>query len=175
MVKALVNFIKAVYNFSDKYLVGLFDLFARLYIANIFFQSGLLKFRNYLNNNWDLTIEVFTSEHPPILRPEVMKFLGFSGDPIQIMPIHFAAFLGTFSEIFFSLLLAIGFLGRIGAFGLLMVTLIIQITYKDLNEHYYWFIILGMFFVRGAGKISIDHLIKVNFLENKSGKQSGKR
>ena len=146
MIKALVAFLKGVYNFSDKYLVGIFDLFARLYIANIFFQSGLLKFKNYLNDNWDLTLQLFTSEHPPILRPEVMKFLGFTGEPLQIMPIGFAALAGTFSEIFFSILLAIGFLGRIGAFGLLFVTLIIQITYKDLAEHYYWFIILGMFF-----------------------------
>lgn len=173
MIKALVVFLKGVYNFSDKYLVGIFDLFARLYIANIFFQSGLLKFKNYLNDNWDLTLQLFTSEHPPILRPEVMKFLGFTGEPFQIMPIGFAAFAGTFSEIFFSILLAIGFLGRIGAFGLLFVTLIIQITYKDLAEHYYWFIMLGMFFVRGPGKVSIDHIIKVNFLE-KNTKSSRK-
>ena len=67
--------------FLIKYFSPLVDLTIRLYMANIFFKSGWLKFQNYMNDDWDSTIFLFTEVHPvPYLSPETAAVLGTAGE-----------------------------------------------------------------------------------------------
>jgi len=77
-------------------LTDLLDLGIRLYVARVFWLSGLTKIRD-----WDTTVVLFTNEyHVPVLPPEL------------------AAFGGTARELLFPVLLAIGLGSRFAALGL---------------------------------------------------------
>src|SRR3954466_5681226 len=83
-------------------------LFAtRTWVAWQFLKSGWLKL-----TTWDVTLELFRSEyHVPLLPPAA------------------AAVAGTFGELFFSSLLLLGLLTRVGALGLFAVNAMAVISY----------------------------------------------
>jgi len=113
----------------------------RLWIANIFWKSGILKI-----NDWDSTIMLFTDEHPvPYLNPQ------------------FAALSGTTFELLCPILLVLGFGSRLATLPLLAMTAVIQFTYMQHEQHYYWAFLLATILCFGSGKISVDHLIKNRF------------
>lgn len=124
------------------------DLAIRLFMANNFFWSGWSKFKNYLNGDWAATVYLFTDIHP------------LPGIPPQI-----AAVAGTFSEITFSVFLALGLFGRLGAAGLLVMTATIQFIvpaeYGVSNpQHYMWMLLLAAIFIKGPGALSLDFLLR---------------
>jgi len=121
----------------------LLDLAIRLYVANVFFKSGLTKIES-----WDKTVFLFTEEyHVPLLPPEA------------------AAFLGTFGELAFPPLLALGLAGRFAALGLSLVNVVAVVAYwhvlgeneAALAAHFYWGLLLLVTFLHGPGQLSIDH------------------
>ncbi len=141
------SLISPLRKFSDCLLSPLFDLGVRLFMANIFFHSGWLKFENYLNDDWESTLFLFEEIHP-----------------LPILPPSCAAVLGTSAELLLPILLAFGLFGRVGAVGLLIMTAAIQFAvpaeYGVQNpDHYFWMFLLGMIFLKGPGKLSLDHLI----------------
>lgn len=142
----------------EKYTSSILLLAIRLYMANIFWKSGMLKLDTYLNDNWDFTLMLFEDEHPVRLRPDLAESWGI--DPVQLLSPEVAAPLATAGELALPVLLAFGLFGRFGALGLLFMTAVIQFTYKDLAEHEMWALLLFVPLVFGAGKISIDHYIK---------------
>ena len=125
----------------------LVDLGIRLYLANVFWQSGVNKFQS-----WDSTLFLFEYEYQvPLLSPKV------------------AAYLGTGAELFFPILLAIGFGGRFAAISLFIFNIIAVISYPGLNEvgvaqHQLWGLMLLLPVCYGPGKISIDHFIRKKYL-----------
>lgn len=115
----------------------LLDLAVRLWLAQIFFVSGVLK-----TANWDVTVFLYTYEHPvPGLDPAA------------------AAVLGTGIELLCPVLLVFGLATRVAAVPLLLTALFLQLTYKELADHLYWMMLLGALVVRGAGALSLDHVI----------------
>ena len=77
-------------------------LLARLYVAQVFFMSGLTKIRD-----WEITVSLFTDEYKvPYLSPEL------------------AALLGTAGELVLPVLLVFGLMGRFAALGLFVVNAI---------------------------------------------------
>ena len=75
------------------FLSPVIDLFIRLWVANVFWKSGLTKIAS-----WDATVALFTYEyHVPLLPPEI------------------AATLGTAVELIFPVLLAFGLGARLSA------------------------------------------------------------
>ena len=91
------------------------DLGIRLYVAKVFFMSGLTKIAN-----WDSTVSLFEDEYRvPLLPPEL------------------AAALGTFGELVFPVLLALGLASRFAALSLFVVNLMAVLSYwhvlKDLE------------------------------------------
>lgn len=129
------------------FLTPLIDLGIRLWVANVFWKSGLTKFAS-----WEGTVTLFTYEYSvPLLSPEV------------------AAALATFIELVFSALLAIGLGTRVSAFILFVFNFIAVISYPALSEigvkdHTYWGILLLVTLLHGPGKLSIDHLIRRKWL-----------
>lgn len=125
------------------FLSPLIDLGIRLWVANVFWKSGLTKIQS-----WDSTIALFTHEYQvPLLSPEV------------------AAVLGTGTELIFPVLLVLGLGSRVSAAVLFVFNYIAVISYPELNEvgikdHVYWGILLLVTLLHGPGRISMDHLIR---------------
>ena len=125
------------------FLSPFIDLGIRLWVANVFWKSGLTKIAS-----WDSTLALFSYEYKvPLLSPEV------------------AAVLGTGTELFFPVLLALGLGARFGAAVLFIFNYIAVVSYPELNEvgikdHVYWGILLLVTLLHGPGKISIDYFIR---------------
>lgn len=117
-------------------------LLARLYVAQVFFMSGLTKLRD-----WGTTVALFTDEYKvPILSPEV------------------AAALGTAGEIILPVLLVLGLAGRFAALGLFVVNAVAVIALADiapaaLQQHILWGALLAGLAVFGCGKWALDPLL----------------
>ena len=121
-------------------------LAARLYVGLIFFRAGWLKL-----SDWSSTLVLFRETYKvPLLSPEL------------------AAYIGTFGELVFPVLIVLGLAGRLGAAGLFVVNVMAVASYLDLfgfecpagiNAHYYWGSILLALIVFGPGRISLDEII----------------
>lgn len=148
-----MNVIKRIVQLADpvirglNFLAPLIDLGIRLWVANVFWKSGLTKFAS-----WAGTVTLFTYEYQvPLLSPEV------------------AAALATFIELVFSALLAVGLGTRVTAFVLFVFNFIAVISYPALSEvgvkdHTYWGILLLVTLLHGPGKLSLDHLVRRTWL-----------
>ena len=119
-------------------------LLARLYVAQVFFMSGITKIRD-----WETTVSLFTDEYKvPYLSPEL------------------AALLGTAGELVLPVLLILGLLGRFAALGLFVVNAIAVISLSEiapaaLQQHITWGVLLALLAIYGCGKWALDHwLIK---------------
>lgn len=121
-------------------LAPLADLGLRLWVANVFFKSGLTKIANM-----DSTVLLFTHEYQvPLLSPEI------------------AAYLGTFTELVFPVLLAIGLGGRLAAAVLFLFNIVAVVSYPDLGpagieQHQVWGLMLAITLLHGPGRLSVDH------------------
>ena len=126
------------------------DLVIRVYMADVFFRSGLVKIRN-----WDGTMYLFENEYRvPLLPPEL------------------AAWLGTFGELLFPPLLALGLAARFAALSLSVVNVMAVIAFWHVlaeNEaarmsHFYWGLLLLVTLCHGPGRLSLDYWLRKRFL-----------
>ncbi len=119
------------------------ELGARLWLANVFWKSGMTKIAS-----WDSTLSLFNYVYTvPWIPPEL------------------AAILSTGVELGGAALLAVGLAGRFGTAALFILNIVAVISYPDLSavglkDHFYWGLLLAIFLVRGPGKLSIDHWIR---------------
>jgi putative oxidoreductase len=122
-------------------------LAARLYVARVFFLSGLTKLRD-----WDTTLALFTDEYQvPLLSPSV------------------AAFAGTAGELVLPVLVALGLAGRFGAMGLFVLNVVAVLSLAEvpepaLQQHVFWGSLLVALVLWGPGKWSVDHFLAPSFL-----------
>ena len=110
-----------------RYVKPLFALFVRLWIARIFWYSGMAKI-----SDWNSTLELFKNEYKV---PDI--------SPI------FAAYLSAGFELVCSALLVIGFMSRLAVLPLIAMSLVIHSTYDASVEPLYWAILLGVIFCYG--------------------------
>ena len=147
VAEKLDNLIEPLRKLANCILSPLLVLGIRLYMANIFFKSGLIKFKSYQNGQWDSTVYLFEDIHP-----------------VPGIPADIAAVAGTTGELVLPVLLAFGLFGRAGAAGLLAMTMVIQFgipaEYDMQNpDHYFWMMLLAVPFIMGPGRLSLDTLI----------------
>lgn len=115
------------------------QLGARLYVANVFFSSGLTKIRD-----WDTTLALFADEyHVPLLPP------------------HIAAVAGTLGELVFPVLLVLGLGGRFAALSLSVVNIVAVLSLQDiapaaLQQHQFWGALLLGLLLWGPGRWALD-------------------
>lgn len=124
------------------WLAPLGDLALRLYVANVFWKSGLAKAQS-----WETTLLLFEYEYQ-----------------VPVLPSDVAALLATVSEIAFAALLALGLGGRAAAAALFGVNVVAVLSYPGLMEagledHKVWGLMLALLVLRGPGKISFDHFV----------------
>jgi putative oxidoreductase len=129
------------------FLGNVLDLGIRLYIAKVFFLSGLTKIRD-----WDTTLTLFREEyHVPVLPPEL------------------AAFMGTTGELVLPVFLVIGLATRFAALGLTFVNIMAVVSYWDflmlmsaepaLAQHVYWAVLILVVLLHGPGRFSLDAIV----------------
>jgi putative oxidoreductase len=117
-------------------------LAARLYLARVFFLSGLTKLRD-----WDITLALFQDEYR-----------------VPLLPPDLAAYLGTTSELLFPVLLVIGLGGRFAALGLFVLNAVAAISLPEigdgaLQQHQFWGSLLLGLVLWGPGGWSADRWI----------------
>jgi putative oxidoreductase len=144
-----MNFLNKIIDLSSLAIRGLeflspaVELGARLWLANVFWKSGMTKIAS-----WDSTLSLFNYVYTvPLIPPEL------------------AAILSTGVELGGAALLAVGLAGRFGTTALFILNIVAVISYPDLSavglkDHFYWGLLLAIFLVRGPGKLSIDHWIR---------------
>lgn len=123
-------------------------LLSRLALAGIFWRSGRTK---VVEGSWlqvsDSAIFLFDEEyHMPY--PEI------------------TATIATYAEHLLPILITLGLFTRVGAAGLLVMTLVIQFfVYPDAwwQTHIIWAALAGILIVRGAGLFSADRLLSHRF------------
>jgi len=121
----------------------LFALALRVYVARVFFNSGLVKL-----GNWSGTLGLFQNEyHVPLLPPTI------------------AAVLGTAAEVGLPILLFLGLGTRAAAFALFVFNVVAATSYPDLSpaglkDHILWGTMLLVTLFYGPGKIALDEWIR---------------
>ena len=136
----IIAFFHRAYRGLDQ-LAPAADLAVRLWVAAVFFKSGLTKIQS-----WDTTVLLFTHEyHVPLLSPEL------------------AAVLGSATELVAPVFLALGLGGRIAAAVLFAFNIVAVLAYPELEgpglqQHYVWGILLAVTLLHGPGALSLDRL-----------------
>ena len=112
----------------------------RLAVATVFWNSAMTKLAN-----WNTAIELFTEEYKvPVIPPEI------------------AAYTAVSIELSAPVLLVLGLATRPTALILLGMTTVIEVfVYPQAwPTHLQWAAILLVLLCRGAGKASLDHLVR---------------
>lgn len=112
-----------------------FDMLLRLWLANIFWLSGMVKL-----NDWGQALWLSANEYP-------VSWL----NPVA------AAWVGGAIEIVCPVLLTLGLATRAAAAACLALSLVIQYAYQENDQHVAWAILFAWYVVNGAGPLSVDH------------------
>ncbi len=128
---------------AQSVFVPLLLLFCRLWVAWVFFNSGLTKIAS-----WDSTLYLFEYEYQ-----------------VPILPWELAAYLGTAAELILPAFLAFGLLTRPMAAILFVFNIIAVVSYpllweKGFYDHQLWGLMILNVIVWGPGLVSLDKLIK---------------
>jgi putative oxidoreductase len=127
-----------------EYLAPALDFGIRLFLANVFFKSGLTKI-----HNWDSTLYLFSDIYQ-----------------VPLLPPEWAAYLATIAELGLPVLLVMGLLGRFAAGGLFILNLVAVISFysqlseSGINQHLYWGMLLAVLLAISRGAWSLDALLE---------------
>lgn len=133
---------------SLTHLIPVADLAARVYIAKVFFMSGISKF-----SDWETTLWLFEEEYQvPFLPPDA------------------AAYAATAGELILPVFLGLGFMTRFSAAGLFILNAVAVLSYysalKDspaaLQDHLQWGIILAMLATAHVKFLTVDRFLEKN-------------
>jgi putative oxidoreductase len=122
----------------------------RMALAVPFWKSGMLKWTGFLHLN-DTAIELFTSEFK----------LHLPGGPFDFPAPAVMAFLSGCAEVCFPVLLVLGLGTRFAATGLLVMTVIVELTVPDgWPIHLTWAAMALALMCWGPGGASVDHVLR---------------
>ncbi|MGL6262254.1 DoxX family protein [Vibrio sp. WXL103] len=128
---------------TQQVFVPLLLLFCRLWVAWVFFNSGLVKIAS-----WDSTLFLFEYEYQ-----------------VPILPWEMAAYMGTAAELILPVFLAIGFITRPMAAILFVFNIIAVVSYpllweKGFYDHQLWGLMILIVIVWGPGPLSADGQVR---------------
>lgn len=123
--------------------VPLLLLFCRLWVAWVFFKSGMTKI-----SYWDSTLYLFELEYQ-----------------VPILPWELAAYMGTAAELILPVFIALGLLTRPMAAILFVFNIIAVVSYpllweKGFYDHQLWGLMILIVVVWGPGPFSADKVIR---------------
>ncbi|BCL71603.1 NADH dehydrogenase [Vibrio nigripulchritudo ATCC 27043] len=151
MSSAVRNIIDTYDGIVEKLQAGfipLLLLFCRLWVAWVFFNSGLTKIAS-----WDSTLYLFEFEYV-----------------VPLLPWELAAYTGTAAELILPVFLALGLFTRPMAAALFVFNIIAVVSYpllweKGFYDHQLWGLMILLNVVWGAGVISADYILKKKFTD----------
>lgn len=123
------------------------DLIARVWVAQIFFVSGLVKIQT-----WQTTVMLFQHVYS-----------------VPFLPPYAAAVIATAAELILPILLVLGLGGRFVIFIFFVYNAVCAISYPflwtaegaaGLSQHINWALLLMLLMFHGSGKLSLDHWIR---------------
>jgi putative oxidoreductase len=123
-----------------EYLAPLMDFGLRLYLANVFFKSGLTKIQN-----WDSTLYLFSDVYQ-----------------VPLLPSDVAAYMAAGGELALPVLLVLGLFGRFAAAGLFILNAVAAYSYSSglseagMFQHIAWGMLLGVLLMLSRGQWSCD-------------------
>jgi putative oxidoreductase len=139
---ALLRFSRFSTDFSVRVLRGLawpkVELATRLWLAQIYFVSGVLKL-----THWDTALYLATHEYP-----------------VSWASAGSAAAIGASIEVIGGALLAAGFMTRYAAAPMLALALVAQFAYLPFDNQLFWAALFAWYAVCGAGPISVDSVLR---------------
>lgn len=135
---------------------SLIALIARFSMAAVFWKSGQTKVQGFavdlIDGTFELGVPQLANSTVPLFKSEYH---------VPFVPAEVAAYLATFAEHFFPVLILLGLATRFSAPALLGMTLVIQLfVYPDAYPtHGTWIALLLLLMAKGPGRVSIDHWI----------------
>ena len=136
---------------------SLTQLVLRCGLAVPFWRSGVNKWDGFLQLN-DVAVLLFSSECK----------LHLPGGPYAFPAPGIVAFAAGSAEILLPILLVLGLTTRLAALGLLVMTLIVQLTVPDgWPIHLTWAAMALGIMAWGPGRVSLDHWIERSFLRRR--------
>tara|TARA_R110002167_G_C12683576_1_gene651668 strand:- start:177 stop:707 length:531 start_codon:yes stop_codon:yes gene_type:complete len=145
-------------------------LFVRLIAAKVFLASGLGKWNGFLDFNeqkYDLFLYEFFCPEP--IREGALLLcdantMDYTEGSFTVSLIETLAVVAGVVEVLLPVMLILGIFSRIGALGLVGMTLFIQLAVFPEWDHWWnpavwWFVALMVIVSNGPGKLSLDHLL----------------
>jgi putative oxidoreductase len=145
-------------------------LFVRLLAAKVFLASGLSKWNGFFDFNeekYDLFLYEFFCPDP--IREGALLLcdantLDYTEGSFTVSLIETFAVIAGVVEVLLPVMLILGIFSRIGALGLVGMTLFIQLAVFPEWDHWWnpavwWFVALMVIVSNGPGKLSLDHLL----------------
>jgi putative oxidoreductase len=114
------------------------DLGMRVWLAQIFFVSGVIK-----ATHWQTALNLAATEYP-----------------VSWMNPVTAAYTGAAIELIAPIFLTLGLMTRYAAIPMLILSLVIQFNYLPFDNQLFWAVIFGWYAIQGAGPISADNLLR---------------
>ena len=141
-MNALTRMARFYYSASrlPELLAPLLDFALRLYVADVFFKSGLTKIKS-----WDSTLYLFSDVYQ-----------------VPLIPSDLAAYMATAGELGLSVLLVLGLFGRFATAGLFILNAVAAYSYYSglseagLFQHFAWGTMLAVLLILSRGRWSID-------------------
>lgn len=157
-------------------------LLARLVFAGVLLVYFLNSVMRKLGEGVSGLFTVTDNAYFQIL-PSVVEQYGYDASQVPFLPWGVIVYLGTYSEVLLPLLIVAGLFTRIAALG--MIVFVIVQSYVDiafhgvdaetiggwfdpfpdaliLDQRALWMFLLAYLVIRGAGKVSLDHLIRTS-------------
>ncbi|WP_291520662.1 FAD-dependent oxidoreductase [Acidithiobacillus sp.] len=129
--------IGTVYHVVQRSVGPMADLLIRLWLAKVFFVSGVLKI-------FDLS---------------VAPYLSNVAYPVPWVEPLSPTYLGAAIQMVIPVLLALGLATRWAALYMLILVLVVQFNYLAIDINLYSAVLFGWFVICGAGPLSLDHLL----------------
>lgn len=127
----------------ETYFLPMLILTIRIWMAKAFLSIGVTKLLG-----WQSTTLLFKYEYQ-----------------FPVFGYIFWAVFSTATEIISPILIIIGLFTRIASFPMLVLTAVIEFTYIQVTEHYYWAMLIGTLILFGPSTISVDHFIRKRHLK----------
>ena len=142
-IKSMINHYQKVSSIAVTLLSQVLNFAGRSYVAYAFFAAGLTKIVD-----WESTLMLFEYEYS-----------------VPLLNFQLAAFLATFGELVFPVLLVLGLATRINAIALSVINIVAVISLEDIGlvalyVHVVWGLILLHIILKGGERIAVDYLVK---------------
>ena len=138
MLSAVIKTRIGLYAWVER-LIPILDIALRIWVARVFFLSGLTKIQT-----WDSTLMLFEYEYA-----------------VPVIPFELAAYMATAGELILPVLIVLGLFTRFGLAGLFVLNLVAAISYPDISpagiqQHTMWGLMMIVLVVHGPKLFSVD-------------------